>query len=265
ASGKKVRVVALLVDNVRTAGAKFDARYEQLSTKADLISYNGHAGLGDNVRALAKKGRWAKGQYLITFMNGCDTFAYVDGSLAETRAAINTDDPTGTKYMEIVTNAMPAFFSSMPTGSLALLRGLMKTEAPMTYEQIFAGVDKSQIVVVTGEEDNTYVSGGGTGGGGTTTWAGIKQTATVAKAEEKRFDSGTVQPGTYTFSITGTGDADLYVKVGNAPTTTLYDCRPYKNGSSESCSVNVGTTSVVHVMVRGYAASSKFDLVGKKQ
>ncbi len=39
-------------------------------------------------------------------MNGCDTFAYVDGALAQTRAALNPDDPNGTKYMEIVTNAM---------------------------------------------------------------------------------------------------------------------------------------------------------------
>jgi hypothetical protein len=44
AGGKKVKVTALLVDNVRTAGATFDARYEALSTTADLISYSGHAG-----------------------------------------------------------------------------------------------------------------------------------------------------------------------------------------------------------------------------
>ena len=34
---------------MRTAGATFDARYEALSTHADLIVYNGHAGLGANV------------------------------------------------------------------------------------------------------------------------------------------------------------------------------------------------------------------------
>jgi hypothetical protein len=30
------------------------------------------------------------------------------------------------------------------------------------------------------------------------------------------------------FAISGgTGDADLYVKFGSAPTTSVYDCRPY--------------------------------------
>jgi hypothetical protein len=33
----------------------------------------------------------------------------------------------------------------------------------------------------------------------------------------------------------GTGDADMYVKFGSAPTDTVYDCRPYKSGNAESC------------------------------
>src|SRR5206468_1006121 len=121
-------------------GAEFDARYAQLSQHADVIAYNGHAGLGQNVRALARKGQWVKGQYVIIFMNGCDTFAYVDGSLAQTRATINGDDPTGTKYMEFVTNAMPSFFNSMPNASMALVRGLLSTDKPMTYDAMFENI-----------------------------------------------------------------------------------------------------------------------------
>ncbi len=157
--GKKVNVTALLVDNISQTTPAFDARYEGLSAKADIIAYNGHAGLGQNVRALARKGKFVPEQYVIIFMNGCDTFSYVDGSLAQTRAALNPDDPTGTKYMEFVTNAMPSFFSSMPTASLSLVRGLLKTSAPLTYDQIFSSVDTSQMVLVTGEEDNAFQPG----------------------------------------------------------------------------------------------------------
>ena len=59
------------------------------------------------------------------------------------------------------------------------------------------------------------------------------------------------------------GTKDLYVRVGTAPTKTLYDCRPYKAGSKESCKLNVATDAPVHVMVRGYAATSNFTLTGK--
>jgi hypothetical protein len=154
--GKKISVTALLTDGIAQAPQSFYDRYESLSGDADIIAYNGHSGLGQNVRALSSHGKFKKGKYQIFFMNGCDSFAYVDGSLAQTRAALNPDDPTGTKYMEFVTNAMPAFFASMPNATNVLMDGLLSYKAPKTYDQIFAGVDSSQIILVTGEEDNTY-------------------------------------------------------------------------------------------------------------
>jgi hypothetical protein len=157
--GKSIKVTALLVDAITQVWDGFAERYESLTPTADIIAYNGHAGLGQNVRALARMGRWEAKKYQIFFMNGCDTFAYVDGSLAQTRASLNPDDPTGTKYMEFVTNAMPSFFSSMPDASLALIRGLLAYERPQTYDQIFEDIDDSEIVLVTGEEDNTFTPG----------------------------------------------------------------------------------------------------------
>ncbi len=244
---------------MRTAGAAFDRRYEELSTEADLIFYNGHAGLGSNVRALARKGDFRAGKYQIFFMNGCDTFAYVDGSLAETRAALNPDDPTGTKYMEIVTNGMPAFFSEIADDSLAIFRGLLSIDAPMPCEEIFEDVDAAQVVVVTGEEDNTFEPGGGGGGG----WEGLDESGTVARREERRTQTPELAAGQYRFAMTGDGDADLYVRIGTAPTTRTYACRPYESDTSEECVVTLSTPAVVHVMVRGYATRSSFALVGR--
>ena len=91
-------------------------------------------------------------------MNGCDTFAYVDGRLRETRAALNADDPAGTKYLDMVTNAMPSYanaFSSEPV----MLEALVDYATPRTYADIFRGIDSRQVVVVTGEEDNEFAPG----------------------------------------------------------------------------------------------------------
>ncbi len=260
--GRSIEIAALMVDNVRSGGAAFNARYAALSTRADLIVYNGHAGLGANVRFLARQGNWTAGQYAIVFMNGCDTFAYVDNALWEAHAAVNTDDPAGTKYMDIVTNAMPSFFHSMPTATMALVKGLLAHETPKTYEQIFAGIDRSEVVLVTGEHDNKFVPGGG--GQPTETWQGLSASATIAKSAEQRWQTPTLPAGRYTFSMTGTGDADLYVRIGSAPTTRSYDCRPYKNGSVETCQVDLAAPAPIHVMVRGYATSSRFELTGRK-
>ena len=54
------------------------------------------------------------------------------------------------------------------------------------------------------------------------------------------------------------------MRIGSAPTTRTYDCRPYKTGSTETCEVVLTQAAPVHVMVRGYAASSTFELAGRK-
>ncbi len=271
--GKAIKIVALLVDNVASAPPEFYDRYESLSPSADLIAYNGHAGLGQNVRALARKGKFQAGKYQIFFMNGCDTFAYVDGSLAQTRATLNADDPTGTKYMEFVTNAMPSFFHAMADGTTTMVDGLLSYAQPKTYDAIFENVDDSEVVLVTGEEDNVFTpgmpigsGGGGGGNGGGGAFTPFEENGSVNRYQEKAF-AYDVPAGTYKIDMTGTGDADLYVRK-NQPagvSTGQFDCRPYAAGSRETCEVTFPEPGKLHVMVRGFSRNaSSFKLVGSK-
>jgi len=262
--GKTIHVVALLTDNVRLGlqQPEFRARYESLSTRADYIVYNGHAGLGTNVRALANAGKWVAGQYVVVYMNGCDTFAYIDDALNTAHKTINPDDTTGFKYIDIVNNAMPAFFHSMAGATMALFRGMVGYNEPKTYEQMFRNIDSSQVVLVAGEQDNVFTPGGG---GTPTTWEGLTDAGTVKRNEDKKWATPTIAAGTYEFAITGNNDADLYVRVGSDPSTTQFDCRPYKTGSNETCQVTLAQPSTIHVMVRGYSSTAaRFDIVGKK-
>lgn len=262
---RTIEVTTLLVDNVRTAPASFNARYAELSSDADLIVYNGHAGLGANIRALARKGEWKTGQYAAIFINGCDTYAYVDSALADAHAAINPDDPNGTKYLDIITNAMPSFFHAMPNATMALIEGLADFDDPKTYEQMFVNIDSKEVVLVSGEQDNVFFPGfdGGDGGGGSDDWEGIREEGTVERGEEDRFETPKLAAGRYSFSITGTSDADLYIRTGEAPTQETWECRPFKSGSSETCEVELTADAPVHVMVRGWATRSDYSLVGE--
>ena len=102
----------------------------------------------------------------------------------------------------------------------------------------------------------TYVKGSGTGGGTVTTQ---NFSGSVAQGQNIHYPAFSVVAGT-TFTAVmsgGTGDADLYVRFGAAPTTTTYNCRPYKTGNEETCALTVpaGTTSA-YVMVRGYTAAT---------
>lgn len=57
-------------------------------------------------------------------------------------------------------------------------------------------------------------------------------------------------------SSSGSGDADLYVKFGSAPTASSYDCRPYKSGNAETCTLNAPKAGTWHVQLSGFSAFS---------
>ena len=99
--------------------------------------------------------------------------------------------------------------------------------------------------------------GGGGGGGGTVRT--VNENGTVAKNDIRHFGPYRVAAGTSLSAVmTGSGDADLYVRKGGQPNLSTYDCRPYKNGSDESCTI--AGPGDVYVAVHGYAATSTFAL-----
>ncbi len=66
---------------------------------------------------------------------------------------------------------------------------------------------------------------------------------------------------TMTVSIAGgTGDADLFVKHGSTPTATSYDCRPYKNGNAESCTLPSPAQGTWHIGLNGYTTAAGITL-----
>ena len=265
-SGERVIGHLMLIDNVRTAGPAFDERYHELSRDADLVVYNGHAGLGANIRALARKGDWREGQYKVFFMNGCDTYAYVDEALFEAHAAVNPDDPTGRKHVDIVNNAMPSYFFSMPKASMAMINGLLSLDSPMTYEAMFAQVDPSQVILVTGEEDNVFVPGYDPRYGGLPPepilWGGLSHEGSLTPNEAWRYETPVLEPGSYRFIMDGSGDADLYLRVGMEPSMTEFDCRPFSLGSQEACDVELSSPAAIHVMVHAWYQRARFQLDG---
>ena len=96
-------------------------------------------------------------------------------------------------------------------------------------------------------------------------WQGMQESGSLARDEEHRFQTPLLSAGVYRFDMTGTGDADLYVRRETAPSVSQWDCRPYLSGSNESCSVTLTTPSVLHVMVRGYSNASTYSVVGGAQ
>ena len=132
--------------------------------------------------------------------------------------------------------------------------GLIQTKAAIDY------------ITANGCDGN----GGGTGGGttppatGTVLENGVAATGLTAATGNDVVYTMDVPTGAtnISFSMTGgTGDADMYVKFGATPTDTSYDCRPYKSGNVESCTVT-STGGTYYVRVNAYSAFTGVSLTG---
>ena len=103
----------------------------------------------------------------------------------------------------------------------------------------------------------------GGGGGGSTVVVNVNlpsvSTGGVSSTYSVAIPSGTTQLVVQTSG--GTGDADLYVRLGAAPTTSSYTCRPYLSGNNETCTFNNPTAGGTYYFnVRAYSSYSGVNL-----
>jgi hypothetical protein len=107
---------------------------------------------------------------------------------------------------------------------------------------------------------------GGGGGGGTTALTNGVPVSGISASTGSSVNYTLVVPAgasNLTFTMSGgTGDADMYVKFGSAPTDSSYDCRPYKSGNAESCTFAAPSAGTYYVRLKAYSSFSGASLVG---
>lgn len=82
-------------------------------------------------------------------------------------------------------------------------------------------------------------------------------TGSLTKGQTKSFGPFKAKAGgTFKLSTTGTGDIDIYGKLGAVPTTTSYGCKSDGGTATETCSINVTANSDGYVLIKGYTAGS---------
>jgi len=101
------------------------------------------------------------------------------------------------------------------------------------------------------------------GGGGTPGGSVLQNNVPVAN-----LSAGTGSSLSYTVTVPsgasqlrvaisgGSGDADLYLRQGSAPTDTTYACRPYLSGNNETCTINNPAAGTWHVRIKAYSTFS---------
>ncbi len=171
-----------------------------------------------------------------------------------------------------VAGAAAAVWSSNPTATAAEVRAALTS----TAEDLgTAGRDNNfgYGLIRTANAIAALGGGGGGGGGGgeEPPPSGNELANGVAVGNLSTSTGGELQytmtvpagASDLSFAISGgSGDADLYVKFGSAPTSSSYDCRPYLTGNSETCSFATPQAGTYYVMLKAYSSFSGVSLVG---
>ncbi len=103
----------------------------------------------------------------------------------------------------------------------------------------------------------------GSGGGVTTLSNGQAISGLSGATGSWQYFKITVPSGQTSLQIAmsgGTGDADLYVKLGSQPNATTYDYRPYLTGNNESVSVTNPAAGDWYIGINGYSVYSGVSL-----
>ncbi len=121
---------------------------------------------------------------------------------------------------------------------------------PGKYYVMLHGYSSYSDVSLTGSFDGK----GDSGDGGSGTEKDLSGTA----GEWIHF-SDTIPEGVSALTVTisgGTGDADLYVRQGQEPSRSEFECRPYEDGNEETCVIERPQGGEWFMSLRGYSSFS---------
>ncbi len=147
----ELRTMRIKTGNVQEATEEFTEEFRESLKDTDVISYNGHAGLGKNIRAFSKLIKLEPNRYYLMWINACVPFAYFDEAFFEASKEANPDHPW-TKHLDIMIATGIGFFAET-SDIRELVLGLATKSA--TFRQL---VPKFEFFspMVLGEEDNNW-------------------------------------------------------------------------------------------------------------
>ncbi len=98
-------------------------------------------------------------------------------------------------------------------------------------------------------------------------------TVTLSGTGDEKFYKVEVPAGASSLTVTIDGpgcglfgcsfDADLYTRAGQRPTDTAYDCRPFANGSDETCTRSNPPAGFTYIRVDSYSGSGSLTLTAR--
>jgi hypothetical protein len=180
----------------------------------------------------------------------------ISGTITTSAGAAISGVTVSTGSTSATTNASGAY-------TIANLANATYTITPTLSGYTFSPVNRS--VVVNGANQTAQNFTGTANTGGTVLSNGVALTNQGASTGAYLNYTMMVPAGAsgLRFVTTGgTGDADLYVKFGAAPTDTVYDCRSNGGTNAETCNIATAQAGTYYVAVKAYSTFSGLSITG---
>lgn len=126
-----------------------------------LLIYSGHSGLGENLdtegiaRDLGHDLKANQNKYQVYFFNGCSTYPYYN--LQYFNLKKTSQDPKGTKNLDIITNGLATYFNALTPSNQVVINALYNyamTGKKTSYQEIISSADSNNLLAINGDEDN---------------------------------------------------------------------------------------------------------------
>lgn len=139
--------------------------YKDALENASIMLYGGHSGLGGHLDLdsieynLGESINFNPNKYQIYFFDSCTSYKYYNTMYFERKAT--TEDPKGTKSLDIFTNGLATYFHTMPDSNAALAMAVEKAvemsssgKGFVSYQALAGQIDSDNLFGVNGDEDN---------------------------------------------------------------------------------------------------------------
>lgn len=97
--------------------------------------------------------------YQLIYWGGCNSYSYYTAPFFKFK--VSSEDPNGTKGLDIISNGLPSLFALNSANSMVALRALMNWDRPTSYQSMIKQIESqaqeygtSVLAVVVGDEDN---------------------------------------------------------------------------------------------------------------
>lgn len=124
-NGQMLKSHIFLVDNFNDKPDLFLQKLAPYFVTSDVITYNGHSGMGVNIESWMKYYPVSKDKYQIIFLNSCDTFGYFRNEFFD-RIKILNQSKSSSDYVDVILNATPNFFGTFANSNKQLIDSLLK-------------------------------------------------------------------------------------------------------------------------------------------